>query len=56
MERGLLVFGVLFLLLPLLALAGIPMLAATAGISAIFLVVVLLLLGFTVALPFVDLD
>lgn len=56
MDRGLILFAVLFLLLPLLALGGVTLLGAGAAIALGATAMVLLLVGFTIALPFVDVD
>jgi hypothetical protein len=53
MDRALLVFGLLFLALPLLGILGAWM--GVAALTMTFIAVGLLILGFTIAIPFVDL-
>ncbi|HUR68198.1 MAG TPA: hypothetical protein VM370_03060 [Candidatus Thermoplasmatota archaeon] len=55
MERGLLVFGVLFVLLPLLLVGAIFVAPATAAFGLTLALVALLGLGFLLGIAFVDL-
>lgn len=55
MERGHVIFGVLFILLPLLLVAGIVALPGSAY-SLTLALVALLAMGFAYAIAFVDLD
>lgn len=54
MERGRIVFGVLFLVLPLLLVAGIFLLPGTAAFGLALALIALLALGFTWGITFVD--
>lgn len=54
MERGRIVFGVLFLVLPLLLLAGILFLPGTASFGLALALVALLAAGFAWGIAFVD--
>lgn len=55
MERGLLVFGVLFLVLPVAMLVGVVAVPGAAYALTLSLIA-LLALGFGLALAFVDID
>ena len=55
MERGIVVFGALFLLIPLLLAAGVLVLP-TAAFGFTLALVAILALGFTFAIAFVDVN
>lgn len=55
MERGLLVFAIVFLLLPLLAL-GLVLVSGLGGLGLALAALTLLAIGFTVALGFVPVE
>lgn len=55
MERGQIVFGLLFLALPVLLLLGI-MVAPAYGFALMLTLVALLTLGFSTAVAFIDVD
>lgn len=54
MERGRIVFGVLFLVLPLLLLVGILFLPGAAAFGLVLALIALLTLGFALGIAFVD--
>lgn len=56
MERGFVVFGVLFILLPLLLALGIPFVGAAAAFGLTLALVAVLTLGFAWGIAFVDID
>lgn len=54
MERGRIVFGVLFLVLPLLLLLGILFVPGAASFGLALALIALLTLGFALGIAFVD--
>lgn len=54
MERGRIVFGVLFLVLPLLLLLGILFASGAAAFGLALALIALLSLGFAVGIAFLD--
>lgn len=56
MERGPIVFGVLFLVLPILLVAGVLVLPGTAAFGLTLALIAVIALGFAFGITFVDLE
>lgn len=56
MERGFVVFGVLFLLLPLIILGGLLMTTGGTAFALTLALIALLGMGFLAGIAFVDVD